>query len=139
MADCSTSIIVLVGGDKHAFHPDEQQLCACLPVFLSMLRSGFREAEERVVLLPEVDAESFQVFERWLSNCGESVFEDLDLALLCKVFYLMDYLQVSSVQQLSISHILLAMTDYLPFGEPSQRTISCLVWRKESRILRRRI
>jgi BTB/POZ domain len=99
MADCSTSITVLVGDDKHAFHPDEQQLCACSPVFLSMLRNGFREAEERVVLLPEVDAETFRVFERWLSNRGESVFEDLDLALLCKVFFLMDYLQVSSVQQ----------------------------------------
>jgi hypothetical protein len=64
-----------------------------------MLRSGFMEAEERVVLLPEVDAETFWVFERWLSNREESVFEDLDLALLCKVFLLIDYLQVSSVQQ----------------------------------------
>ncbi len=100
MADCSTSITVLVGDNKHAFHPDEQQLFACSPVFLSMLRSGFREAEERVVLLPEVDAETFRVFERWLSNRGESVFDDLDLVLLCKVFFLMDYLQVLSVQQL---------------------------------------
>ena len=102
MADCSTSTTILVGDDKHAFHPDEadeQQLCACLPVFLSMLRSGFREAEERVVLLPEVDAETFRVFERWLSNRGESVFEDLNVALLCKVFLLVDYLQVSLVQQ----------------------------------------
>jgi hypothetical protein len=99
MANRNTSITVLVGDDKHAFHPDEQQLCACSPVFLSMLKSGFREAEERVVLLPEVDAETFRVFERWLSNRGESVFEDLDVALLCKVFLLLDYLQVSSVQQ----------------------------------------
>jgi hypothetical protein len=92
MANCNTSITVLVGDDKHAFHPDGQQLCASSPVFLSMLKSGFREAEERVVLLPEVDAETFRVFERWLSNCGESVFEDLDVALLCKVFLLVDYL-----------------------------------------------
>jgi hypothetical protein len=62
------------------------------PAFLSTLKSGFREAEERVVLLLEVDAETFRVFERWLSNCGELVFEDLDVALLCKVFLLIDYL-----------------------------------------------
>jgi hypothetical protein len=99
MADCSMSITVLVEDNKHTFYPDEQQLCTCLSVFLSMLRSRFREAEEQVVLLPEVGAETFQVFERWLSNCRESVFKDLDLALLCKVFFLMDYLQVSSVQQ----------------------------------------
>jgi hypothetical protein len=59
MANRNTSITVLVGDDKHAFHPDEQQL----------------------------------------SNRGESVFEDLDVALLCKVFLLLDYLQVSSVQE----------------------------------------
>ena len=47
-----------------------------------MLKSGFREAKERVVLLLEVDAETFWVFKRWLSNCGESVFEDLDVVLL---------------------------------------------------------
>ena len=57
-----------------------------------MLKSGFREAEERVVLLLEVDAETFWVFKRWLSNRGESVFEDLDVALLCKVFLLVEYL-----------------------------------------------
>jgi hypothetical protein len=64
MAERSTSITVLVGDDKNAFYLDEQQLCACSPVFLSMLRSGFREAKERVVLLPEVDAKTFWVFER---------------------------------------------------------------------------
>jgi hypothetical protein len=57
-----------------------------------MLKSGFREAEERVVLLLEVDAKAFRVFKRWLSNRGESVFEDLDVVLLCKVFLLLDYL-----------------------------------------------
>lgn len=64
MADCSTSITVLVGDDKHAFHPNKQQLCACSPVFLSMLRSRFREAKARVVLLLDVDAKTFWVFER---------------------------------------------------------------------------
>jgi hypothetical protein len=29
-----------------------------------MLKSGFREAEEWVILLPEVDAETFRVFEK---------------------------------------------------------------------------
>jgi hypothetical protein len=85
-------ITVLVGDDKHAFHPNEQQLYTYSPVFLSMLKSGFREAEERVVLLLEVDTETFWVFKRWLSNCGELVFEDLDVVLLCKVFLLVDYL-----------------------------------------------
>jgi hypothetical protein len=66
---------------------DEQQLCACSPVILSIFRSGFREAEELVVLLLEVDAKAFRGFERWLSDCGKSVFEDLDLALLYKVFF----------------------------------------------------
>jgi hypothetical protein len=92
MANRNTSITVLVGANKHAFHPNEQQLYAYSPVFLSMLKSGFREAEERVVLLLEVDTETFWVFKRWLSNRGESVFEDLDVALLCKVFLLVDYL-----------------------------------------------
>ena len=65
------------------------------PSFLSMLRSGFREADERVVPLPQVDAQTFWVFERWLSNREESVFEDLDFALLCKVFLLIDYFVAS--------------------------------------------
>jgi hypothetical protein len=92
MANRNTSITVLVGDDKHAFHPNEQQLCAYSPFFFSMLKSRFREAEERVVLLLDVDAETFWVFKRWLSNRGEFVFEDLDVALLCKVFLLLDYL-----------------------------------------------
>jgi hypothetical protein len=63
MAERSTPTTVLVRDDKHAFHLDEQQLCACSPVFLSMLRSGFKEAEKRIVLLPEGEAEAFRVFE----------------------------------------------------------------------------
>jgi hypothetical protein len=59
MANCSMLITVLVGDDKHAFYLDKQQLCACLPMFLSLLKSGFREVEEQVVLLLEVDAKTF--------------------------------------------------------------------------------
>src|SRR5450432_4247715 len=93
------SVTILVGDDKYPFHPDEQQLCACSPFFLSTLRSGFKEGKEQIVLLPEVDTETFQIFERWLSNPGVSEFEVLDWALLCKFFLLTDYLHVSSVQQ----------------------------------------
>jgi hypothetical protein len=113
MADRNTSVTVLVGDDKHPFHLDEQQLCACSPFFHSMLTDGFKETHERVVLLPEVDVEIFRVFERWLSNLELSefedldwpfdrrspVFEDLDWPLLCKFFFLTDYLQASSAQK----------------------------------------
>ena len=43
-----------------------------------MLTDGFKETHERVVLLPEVDVETFQVFEGWLSNLKLSEFKDLD-------------------------------------------------------------
>ncbi len=52
MADRNTSVTVIVGDDKHPFQLNEQQLCACSPVFLAMLRNGFMETEERIVLLP---------------------------------------------------------------------------------------
>ena len=55
MADRNTTVTVLVGDDKYPFHLDEQQLCACSPVFRSMLTDSFKETHERVVLLPEVD------------------------------------------------------------------------------------
>ncbi|KAF8864484.1 hypothetical protein BDZ45DRAFT_13627 [Acephala macrosclerotiorum] len=92
MADRNMSVTVLVGDNKHPFHLNEQKLCTCSSFFLSMLSSGFQESEERIVLLPEVDAEPFQVFERLLSNHGVSELEDLDWALLCKFFLLTDYL-----------------------------------------------
>jgi hypothetical protein len=113
MADRNTTVTVLVGDAKHPFHLDEQQLCACSSFFHSTLTNGFKETHEQVVLLPEVDAETFQVFERWLSNLQASkfedldwpfnrrpsVFEDLDWPLLCKVFFLSEYLQASSLQK----------------------------------------
>ena len=98
MDNRNTSVTVLVGYAKHPFHLDEQRLCTHSPFFLSTLRSGFMETQERVVLLPEVDAETFRVFERWLSNTRVSGFEYLDWALLCKFYVLADYLQISSVQ-----------------------------------------
>ncbi len=77
-----------------------------------MLIDSLKETHERVVLLLEVDVETFRVFERWLSNLELSkfedldwrfnysspVFEDLDWALLCKFFFLTDY-QASSAQK----------------------------------------
>jgi hypothetical protein len=113
MADRNTPVTVLVGDDKHPFHLEEQQLCACSPFFRSVLTNGFKETHERVVLLPEVDVETFQVFEGWLSNlklsefkdldwlfdCESPVFEDLDWPLLCKFFFLTDYLQASWAQK----------------------------------------
>ena len=113
MADRNTSVTVLVGIDKHPFHLEEQQLCACSPFFRAVLTDGFKETHERVVLLPEVDVETFQVFEGWLSklklsefkdldwlfDCESPVFEDLDWPLLCKFFFLTDYLQASWAQK----------------------------------------
>jgi len=52
MADRNTPVTVLVGDDKHPFHLNEQQLCACSPFFRSVLTDGFKETHERVVLLP---------------------------------------------------------------------------------------
>ena len=109
MADCNTLVTILVGDNKRPFQLDERRLCACLSFFHSTLTNGFRETHERVVLLPEVEAETFQVFERWLSdlereeldwpfNCRSSVFDDLDWLLLCKFFCLTDYLQAAYVQ-----------------------------------------
>jgi hypothetical protein len=106
MAARNTPVTVLVGDDKHPFHLDEQQLCACSPFFRSMLTDGFKEAHERVELPLEVDVETFRVFERWLSNpelsefeyldwplnCRSPVFEDLDWTLLYKFFFLTNYL-----------------------------------------------
>ena len=59
MAKRNILITVLVKDNKHAFYLDKQQLCACLPVFLSILRSRFKEAKEQVVLLLKVDAKTF--------------------------------------------------------------------------------
>ena len=113
MADHNTSVTVLVGVDKHPFHLEEQQLCACSPFFCAMLTDGFKETHERVVLLPEVDVETFQVLDGWISNLnlsrlkdrewcfdfGSPGFEDLDWPLLCKFFFLTDYLQASWAQK----------------------------------------
>ena len=78
MADRNTLVTVLVRDDKHSFDLDEQQLCACSPFFRAVLTDGFKETHERVVLLLEVDVETFQVFEEWLSNLKLSEFKDLD-------------------------------------------------------------
>ena len=43
MADRNTPVTVLVGDDKHPFHLNEQQLCACSPFFHSVLIDGFNE------------------------------------------------------------------------------------------------
>jgi len=37
MAARNTPVTVLVGDDKHPFHLDEQQLCACSPFFRAVL------------------------------------------------------------------------------------------------------
>ena len=63
MADCNTSVTILVEDNKHPFHLDAQQLCAHSPFFHSALTNGFKETHERVVLLPDVDAETFQLFD----------------------------------------------------------------------------
>jgi hypothetical protein len=113
MANSNTPVTVLVGHDKHPFHLEENQLCVCSPFFRSVLTDGFKETHERVVLLQEVDVETFQVFEGWLSNLKLSEFkdldwwfdreslalEDLDWPLLCKFFFLTDYLQASWAQK----------------------------------------
>jgi hypothetical protein len=78
MADRKTLVTILVGDNKHPLYLDEQQLCACSSFFVSLLRSGFKEGIERIVLLPDVEAATFQVFERWLSDREISVFEGLD-------------------------------------------------------------
>jgi BTB/POZ domain len=76
MADRNTSVTVLVGVNKHPFHLEEQQLCACSPIFRAMLTDGFKETHERVVLLPEVDVETFQVLDGWISNLKLSELKD---------------------------------------------------------------
>jgi hypothetical protein len=43
MGDRNTPVAVLVGDDKHPFHLDEQQLCACSSFFRSVLTDGFKE------------------------------------------------------------------------------------------------
>jgi hypothetical protein len=45
---------------------------------------GFKETHERVVLLLEVDVETFQVFEGWLSKLKLSEFKELDLLFDCE-------------------------------------------------------
>jgi hypothetical protein len=64
MADRNTLVTVLIGVNKHPFHLEEQQLCAYSPFFLAMLTDGFKETNKRVILLPEVDIETFQVLDR---------------------------------------------------------------------------
>ncbi len=76
MADHNTSVTVLVGVDKHPFHLEEQQLCACSLFFCAMLTDGFKETHERVVLLLEVDVETFQVLDGWISNLNLSRLKD---------------------------------------------------------------
>jgi hypothetical protein len=43
MADRNTPVTVLGGDNKHPFHINVQQLCACSPFFRSVLTDGFKE------------------------------------------------------------------------------------------------
>jgi hypothetical protein len=52
-------ITILIKDNKYAFHFNKQQLCAYLSIFLFILKSEFKEAEEQVVLLLKVDAKTF--------------------------------------------------------------------------------
>jgi hypothetical protein len=99
MIDSKQSVTVLVGGDQRPFYLDREKLCSCSSFFLSALTSGFKETEERVVRLPEVDPETFQDFERWLPDQDVSQFEVLDWERLYKFFLLTDYLLVLSIQK----------------------------------------
>ncbi|KAK3938104.1 hypothetical protein QBC46DRAFT_365732 [Diplogelasinospora grovesii] len=92
-------VTILVREDENTFHLDGKELYGCSQFFASALTGGFREAEESIVRLPEIDAQTFRIFERWLSGQRISGFKDLDWRLLCKFFVLTDYLQVSSVQE----------------------------------------
>ena len=75
MSDRNTSVTILVGVDKHPFYLEEQQFRACSP-FRAMLTDGFKETHERVVLLLEVDVETFQVLDKWISNLNLSRLKD---------------------------------------------------------------
>ena len=76
MADRNTPVTVLGGDNKHPFHINVQQLCACSPFFRAMLTDSFKETHEQVILLLEVDVETFQVLDRWISNLNLSRLKD---------------------------------------------------------------
>ncbi|KAK3933442.1 hypothetical protein QBC46DRAFT_402364 [Diplogelasinospora grovesii] len=90
-------VTVFLGDDESSFCLDAKDLCACSPFFASALTGGFREAKDRVVRLPEVDAETFELFEKWLRDRRIPELKERDWKLLCKFFVLTDYLQLSSV------------------------------------------
>jgi hypothetical protein len=107
MADRNTPVTVLVGMISIPSILKSNSFAYVRRSFVPCSTDGFKEAHERVVLLLEVDVETFRVFEGWLSNlklsefkdldwlfdCESPLFEDLDWPLLCKFFSLMDYLQ----------------------------------------------
>lgn len=71
-------VTILVGDDEDTFYLYGKELYVCSLFFASALTGGFKETEEWVVRLPEVDAETFGIFERWLSDRRLSELKDLD-------------------------------------------------------------
>ena len=84
MAASRPLVVVQVGEDHHPFSVEDDKLCGCSPFFRSALSGGFHEASERIVRLPEVEVETFQVFAKWLSDRNEEEWHTLDWKLLWK-------------------------------------------------------
>ncbi|KAK5164050.1 uncharacterized protein LTR77_010141 [Saxophila tyrrhenica] len=58
--------MVLVGPEQRKFIEKETELCATSSFFRSACQGGWKESTEKVIRLPEVDLEVFEICREWL-------------------------------------------------------------------------
>lgn len=89
-------------GDSHTFVVHKEIICHHSPFFKAACTGHFREAEDRVVKLPDDRAELFDIFLQWLySQNLQQVFAEVTLpawTTFIELYILADKLQVRTLK-----------------------------------------
>ena len=98
---------IKVGPEKHPFVVHKERLGYYFSYFKAALTGHFAEASEGVVDLPDLDAETFKIFERWLYTQKfrkeEADGTGMGWGVLCRVYVLADRLGVTLLMNLVVS------------------------------------
>ncbi|KAK6331384.1 hypothetical protein TWF730_004466 [Orbilia blumenaviensis] len=119
-----SDIVVLVGEDEKEYKLHRNIISVGSDFFEARCREGtFLEGKERVIRLPEIDTESFDIIIKWIYRGGYTLPEFVDTDAFCRVFEAADFLRVQELKTEMQEKLVTRLTREFIANEKNEKTI----------------